>query len=67
MNTYLTVVHKNHLLFTGISFTFISGIGSWKLRKVRIGNENKITAEMYTRISNCELKSIKNPFDDTEI
>ena len=33
MNTYLTVVHKNHLLFAGISFTFISG--NCKLRKVR--------------------------------
>ncbi len=28
-----TVVHKNHLLFPGLSFTFIYPIGSWKLGK----------------------------------
>ena len=32
-NASFTVVHKNHLLFPGLSFTFIYPIGSWKLGK----------------------------------
>ena len=56
-NTSLTIVHKNHLLFTGISFTFISG--NCKLRKVREPVFQKIT-----QINNMCYKVVMRHFSE---